>query len=72
MTRPTVVTGTIHPGSESGTCFRANDEMGAGRTKWARHDEMAGQQLRSACRPRAHKGRPYGDVGFRWDAGPQM
>ena len=24
MTRPTVVAGTIHPGSESGTCFRAN------------------------------------------------
>ena len=24
MTRPTVVTGTIHPGSESGTCFRTN------------------------------------------------
>ena len=25
-----------HPGSESGTCFRANDEMGAGKTKWGR------------------------------------
>ena len=24
MTRPTVVTETIHPGSESGTCFRTN------------------------------------------------
>ena len=24
MTRPTVVAGTIHPGSESGTCFRTN------------------------------------------------
>ena len=24
MTRPTVVTGTIHPGSESGTCFHSN------------------------------------------------
>ena len=24
MTRPTVVTGTIHPGSEPGTCFRTN------------------------------------------------
>ena len=24
MTRPTIVTGTIHPGSESGTCFRTN------------------------------------------------
>ena len=28
MTRPTVVTGTIHPGSESGTCFRASDDTG--------------------------------------------
>ena len=25
MTRPTVVTETIHPGSEAGTCFRTND-----------------------------------------------
>ena len=30
MTRPTVVTGTIHPGSESGTCFRTNYELGDG------------------------------------------
>ena len=27
LTRPTVVAGTIHPGSESGTCFRANDDV---------------------------------------------
>ena len=27
MTRPTVVTANIHPGSESGTCFRTNDDV---------------------------------------------
>ena len=32
LTRPTVVAGTIHPGSESGTCFRAN--------RWCRHTEV--------------------------------
>ena len=32
MTRPTVVAGTIHPGSESGTCFRAN--------RWCRHTKV--------------------------------
>ena len=32
MTRPTVVAGTIHPGSESGTCFRAN--------RWCRHAKV--------------------------------